>query len=81
MNHTLGRKVSVAKMHTPIFIPAIGNLPDTLQRTSGGAGKLGDLVMTLLSTGIYLTVGGKEAFIPLTQVQVLTLEAEEDKKA
>lgn len=66
----LGRTVSLARLHTPIHIPGVGQFGPLLQKEGL---KLGDLEMTLLDNGLFLTVGGKEAFIPLTQIQVLEL--------
>lgn len=74
MNHSTGRKVVFAKLHTTSHLGNIGEIPTTLRKEGA---KFETLEMSLQPNGVYLTLKGVEAFIPLTQIQILQLAPSE----
>lgn len=74
------RKVECARLHTPMYVPGIGELGPSLPHKNK---VIAGFAMVAVAEGLEVYGNNKESFVPWSNVQCVTYEAEikEDKKS
>lgn len=74
------RKVTIARLHTPVYIAGLGELKTPITATKGGAGVFKELSMTYDGQTLVFTVNGThEAGTPSANVVSMMFEKEAPK--